>query len=217
MVATTARALRIALVGTRGVPARYGGFETCVEEVGARLADRGHDVARLLPGAHGRPAVGDYRGMRLVHLPALRRRSLETLSHTGLSVAHLVRAPRRTPRSCSTPRTPPLLPVLRARRIPVATHVDGLEWKRAKWGGAGRRYYRTAEPLAVRWSDALIADAAGIADYYTAEFGAPTEPDRLRRAPARRRGQRQARRPGPDARAATTSSSRGSSRRTTSS
>ncbi len=57
----------------------------------------------------------------------------------------------------------------------MATHVDGLEWKRAKWHGAGRRYYRSAESLAVRWSDALIADAQGIADYYTAEFGASTD------------------------------------------
>jgi glycosyltransferase involved in cell wall biosynthesis len=65
--------------------------------------------------------------------------------------------------------------VLRAARLPVATHVDGLEWKRAKWSGAGRRYYRAAEALAVRWSDALIADSVGIADYYAAEFGAPTE------------------------------------------
>jgi glycosyltransferase involved in cell wall biosynthesis len=56
----------------------------------------------------------------------------------------------------------------------VATHVDGLEWKRAKWGGGGRRYYRRAESLAVRWSDALIADAVGIADYYRREFDAPT-------------------------------------------
>jgi glycosyltransferase involved in cell wall biosynthesis len=69
----------------------------------------------------------------------------------------------------------PLLPALRARGLPVATHVDGLEWKRAKWGGAGRRYYRAAEALAVRWSDALIADAAGIQDYYREEFAAPTE------------------------------------------
>jgi glycosyltransferase involved in cell wall biosynthesis len=68
----------------------------------------------------------------------------------------------------------PLLPLLRAARIPVATHVDGLEWKRAKWGGAGRRYYRAAEALAVRWSDALIADADGIADYYRREFDADT-------------------------------------------
>ena len=51
-------------------------------------------------------------------------------------------------------------------------HVDGLEWKRSKWRGAGRRYYRLVEALSVRWADALIADASGIADYYTSEFGA---------------------------------------------
>jgi glycosyltransferase involved in cell wall biosynthesis len=52
--------------------------------------------------------------------------------------------------------------------------VDGLEWKRAKWGPVGQRYYRLAEALAVRWSDALIADAQGIADYYRTEFDAAT-------------------------------------------
>jgi glycosyltransferase involved in cell wall biosynthesis len=69
----------------------------------------------------------------------------------------------------------PLLPVVRMRGIPVATHVDGLEWQRGKWGPIGQRYYRMAESLAVRWSDALIADAQGIADYYSSEFGAETE------------------------------------------
>lgn len=69
----------------------------------------------------------------------------------------------------------PWLPLLRAARIPVATHVDGLEWRRAKWGGIGQRYYRAVEALSVRWSDALIADAQGIADYYRDEFAAPTE------------------------------------------
>jgi glycosyltransferase involved in cell wall biosynthesis len=69
----------------------------------------------------------------------------------------------------------PLVPFLRARGIPVATHVDGLEWKRAKWQGGGRAYYRLAESMAVRWSDALVADAKGIADYYRLEFGADTD------------------------------------------
>ncbi len=53
----------------------------------------------------------------------------------------------------------PWMPLLRAARIPFATHVDGLEWKREKWGATGRRYYQLAERLSVRWSDALIADA----------------------------------------------------------
>ena len=67
-----------------------------------------------------------------------------------------------------------LIPPLRMRRMPIATHVDGLEWRRAKWGKGGRRYYRMAEALSVRWSTALIADAQGISDYYEAEFGAET-------------------------------------------
>ncbi|MGY1615767.1 DUF1972 domain-containing protein [Geodermatophilus sp. SYSU D00691] len=166
--------MRIAMVGTRGVPARYGGFETAVEEVGRRLAERGHEVVvycRTVPGQEDRPA--EHLGMQLVHLPAARKRSLETLSHSALSVAHLVR--RRTDAAIVfNAANAPLLPALRLARIPVATHVDGLEWKRAKWGRTGRRYYRLAESLAVRWSDVLIADAQGIADYYDREFEAPT-------------------------------------------
>ena len=104
--------------------------------------------------------------MRLVHLPAVRRRSLETLSHTAASVAHAVVRDRPDVALVFNAANAPLLPVLRAKRIPVATHVDGLEWKRAKWGRTGQRYYRLAEALSVRWSDALIADASGIADYY---------------------------------------------------
>ncbi|SFC99217.1 DUF1972 domain-containing protein [Klenkia taihuensis] len=167
--------MRIALVGTRGVPAAYGGFETAVEEVGRRLADSGHDVVvycRTTPGATEQPAT--HLGMRLVHLPAARKRALETLSHTALSVGHLV-THRTDAAFVFNAANAPLLPVIRAARIPVATHVDGLEWKRTKWSGTGQKYYRMAESLAVRWSDALIADAQGIADYYTEEFGAPTD------------------------------------------
>jgi glycosyltransferase involved in cell wall biosynthesis len=165
--------LSIAMVGTRGVPARYGGFETAIEEVGRRLASRGHAVRVYCRPLDGADPLTEHLGMELVNRPALRRRSLETLSHTCLSSAHLVRAPTDVAFVFNAANAP-FLPVLRAARIPVATHVDGLEWKRAKWGTAGQRYYRTAEALAVRWSDALIADAQGIADYYTAEFAAPT-------------------------------------------
>src|SRR5882762_799310 len=169
--------MRIALVGTRGVPARYGGFETCVEEVGRRLVQRGHDVVvycRRSASGSAEDHVRSYQGMQLVHLPALRRKSVETLSHTTISVAHLLRHPVDVAIVFNAANAP-LLPGLRGRRIPVATHVDGLEWKRAKWNGTGRRYYRAAEALAVRWSDALIADAQGIADYYRAEFEADTD------------------------------------------
>jgi glycosyltransferase involved in cell wall biosynthesis len=166
--------MRIAMVGTRGVPARYGGFETCVEEVGTRLADAGHEVTVYCRRRRESDDPTTHRGMTLVHLPALRRRSLETLSHSALSVGHLLRRPVDAVLLFNAANAP-LLPVLRARRLPVATHVDGLEWKRGKWGRMGQRYYRTAEALAVRWSDTLIADAAGIQDYYRREFDVATE------------------------------------------
>ncbi|SNR52098.1 Glycosyltransferase involved in cell wall bisynthesis [Haloechinothrix alba] len=166
------------MIGTRGVPARYGGFETCVEEVGRRLASAGHEVTVYCRGSASPGCTaardGDYLGMHLVHLPAVRHKALETLSHTALSTAH---SARRGPDAAFVfnAANAPLLPVLRACRVPVATHVDGLEWKRGKWGRAGRRYYRLAESLAVRWSDALIADARGIQEYYMDRFGASSE------------------------------------------
>lgn len=166
--------LRVALIGTRGVPAHYGGFETCVEEVGFRLADRGHDVTVYCRSGSDDARPETYRGMRLVHLPALRRRSLETLSHTALSVAHVLRS-RVDAAIVFNAANSPFLPALRLARIPVATHVDGLEWRRAKWGRGGRLYYRYAESWSVRWSDALIADAGGIRDYYRQEFDVDTE------------------------------------------
>ena len=155
--------MRIALIGTRGVPAQYGGFETAVEEVGRRLVERGHDVTVFC--RNGDRAQRSYLGMRLVHLPAVQRKVLETLSHTGLSVLH------RESRSADVAvvfnaANAPLLPVLRAARVPVAVHVDGLEWQRSKWGPTGRRYYQACERLSVRWADALIADAHGIQDHY---------------------------------------------------
>ncbi|KPM57016.1 glycosyl transferase [Frankia sp. R43] len=159
--------MRIAMLGTRGVPANYGGFETAVEEVGRRLVELGHDVTVYCRGK----GPDEFLGMRRVELPALRRRSLETLSHTTVSVAHALRH-RPDVALLFNAANAPLLPLLRLRRIPVAVHVDGLEWRRGKWAGAGRRYYMMAEALAVAWADDLIADCTAIADYYRWKFHA---------------------------------------------
>ncbi len=137
---------------------------------------RGHG---LLPrGWHASAPPGPprrYRGMDLVHLPAVRRRSLETLTHSALSIGHVVARRRVDVALVFNAANSPLVPALRLARIPVATHVDGLEWQRSKWGPTGQRYYRLAESAAVRWSDALIADASGISDYLRSEFGARSE------------------------------------------
>ncbi|MFI7589611.1 DUF1972 domain-containing protein [Spongisporangium articulatum] len=158
------------MIGTRGVPARYGGFETAVEEVGLRLVKQGHEVVVYCRGEDRSP---EYLGMRRVRKPALAHPVMETLSHTALSVAHLLRH-RVDAALVFNAANAPLLPFIRAARIPVAVHVDGLEWRRAKWGPTGQRYYKVNERLAVRWADELIADAVGIQDYYRETYDAPS-------------------------------------------
>src|SRR5262249_49075506 len=80
--------LRIGMLGTRGVPARYSGFETCAEELGARLAERGHVVTVYCRVPHIVHAEASYRGMRLVKLPTIRSKHLDTIAHTLLSSLH---------------------------------------------------------------------------------------------------------------------------------
>ncbi|MFJ2370798.1 DUF1972 domain-containing protein [Microbacterium sp. NPDC087665] len=165
--------LRIALIGTRGIPAAYGGFETAVEEVGRRLVERGHRV--LVYGRDAGTAGDVHLGMRRVTLPAVRQKALETLSHTALSTMHAVTRARPDAAFVFNAANSPFLPLLRARRIPVALHMDGLEWRRSKWGPRGKAYYRSAESFGVRQADAIIADAPGIADYYEHQFGVGSE------------------------------------------
>jgi glycosyltransferase involved in cell wall biosynthesis len=162
--------MNIAFLGIRGVPARYSGFETAAEEVGRRLVDRGHAITVY---CRGQATTREYLGMRLVHLPTLRMKVTDTLAHTALSMIHLQRRPPDVAVIFNAANAP-LLPLARARRVPVALHVDGLEWQRAKWGPTGKRYYLAAERLAVRWANALIADAKGIQQYYSDTYGNPS-------------------------------------------
>lgn len=161
--------MKVALMGTRGVPAQHGGFETAVEEIGRRLVQRGYEVTVYCrnPGQQ----ITEYEGMRLVNVPAIRNRFAETLSHTALSSAHAIIKDRPDVCLLLNAGNAPLLPALHAARIPTAIHLDGLESRREKWRGAGSRYYKWAEKVAVKNGTAVIADAQGIADHVEREYG----------------------------------------------
>lgn len=156
-------------MGTRGVPASYGGFETAVEEIGKRLVERGHEVTVYCrnPGQ----TITEYKGMRLVNAPALRHRMAETLSHTTVSTAHAIIRERPDVVLLLNAGNAPLLKPLKLAGIPTAIHLDGLESKREKWRGAGAKYYRWAEKASVKWGDEVIADAQAIADHVMREYG----------------------------------------------
>ena len=158
-------------MGTRGVPASYGGFETAVEEIGKRLVRRGYDVTVYCrnPGQ----TITEYEGMHLVNAPALRHRMAETLSHTTISTAHAIIRDHPDVVLLLNAGNAPLLQPLRIAGIPTAIHLDGLESRREKWRGAGAKYYRWAERAAVKWGDEVIADAQAIADHVQREYGRP--------------------------------------------
>ena len=160
--------MKIGLLGTRGVPARYGGFETAAEEIGSRLATYGHHVVVYCrnPGQQ----LTAYRGMELVNLPALRSKSLETLTHTAASTMHAVLRSRPDVVVMFNPANGPFVPILRATGIRTAVHFDGLDAERAKWGRFGRAYFREAERWSVRLADEVIADSEAIAAHIQSAY-----------------------------------------------
>lgn len=157
--------MRVAILGTRGIPARYGGFETFAEELSRRLVARGHQVTVYTRRYLVPERVCQYQGVRLVLLPCLRQKHLETLSHTLLSVLHVPRGGYDAVLLCNAANAP-FIPLLHAKGLPVALNVNGLERKRRKWGWIGRRYYLLCEALSARWADRLITDARAIQRYY---------------------------------------------------
>jgi glycosyltransferase involved in cell wall biosynthesis len=161
------RRLSIAILGTRGVPARYGGFETFAAELSSRLAERGHDVTVYCRGEGG--GHGLWGAVRTITLPAIRHKYFETVSHTLLSALDALGRQLDVVLLCNAANAF-VLPLLRARRIPVATNVDGIERKRRKWNAVGQVVYAAGESFSVLFSSRVVADAAVIGDYYSERF-----------------------------------------------
>jgi len=166
-------AMRIAIMGTRGVPAAYGGFETFAEELGARLVARGHAVT-VYGRSHVVPdGLREHRGMRLRVLPTIRHKYLDTVVHTGLSALDSLVRRYEVVLVCNNANAPfALVPRLSGAR--VALNVDGLEWERGKWNRLGRWYYQACAWLAPRLPIVLVSDARVIAEWYRANHGRGT-------------------------------------------
>ncbi|MEA2344368.1 MAG: hypothetical protein QOF63_2537 [Thermoanaerobaculia bacterium] len=179
--------LKIAIAGTRGIPARYGGFETFADELSARLVERGHEVAVYCRDAGSRESgVGSRSGFEAgdaptpdprpptpVHrivLPALRHKYFETVSHTLLSSLDALRRDFDVVLLCNAANAF-VLPLLRAARIPVAINVDGIERHRRKWNIAGKIVYAIGESFSALFASKVVADAKVIADYYRSRYG----------------------------------------------
>jgi glycosyltransferase involved in cell wall biosynthesis len=166
--------MRIAMLGTRGVPAAYSGFETCVEQVGKRLAARGHEVIVYCRPAYVKTTATEYLGMRLVKLPSIKTKGLDTLSHTALSTIRALRRDRPDAALIFGVGNAVFCRAFRWSHVAVAINVDGADWARLKWGPIGRRFLRWSERVAVKNADAVIADSRAVAAYYREQYRADT-------------------------------------------
>ncbi|HVG31486.1 MAG TPA: glycosyltransferase [Pyrinomonadaceae bacterium] len=165
--------MRIAILGTRGVPASYGGFETFAEHLSTRLVARGHEVTVYCRAHYVSPRQLEYHGVRLEVLPTIRHKYFDTVAHAFLSALHAM--PKRYDAAliCNAANAP-FIPILRWTGTPVAINVDGLEHKRKKWNWLGRRYYLLAERLSTVLPNVTVTDARVIQDYYLAHYHAPS-------------------------------------------
>jgi glycosyltransferase involved in cell wall biosynthesis len=163
--------MHIAMVGTRGIPAAYSGFETCVEELGSRLVARGHQVTVYCRSHHIRYSQPTYRGMRLVRLPTLPNKYLDTIVHTFLSLLHALFQPYDVVLMFIVGNAP-LAWIPRLRGQKVVLNVDGLDWKREKWPRPAKAYIRWSERLATRFPHAFVTDSREVQRYYREQYGA---------------------------------------------
>ena len=167
------QSLKIALLGTRGVPASYSGFETCVEQLGARLAARGHDVTVYARKHHITYDEPVYRGMKLVKLPTIPNKYLDTIVHTFLSSVHaLFQDYDIALYFIAGNSLVAWIPRLAGQKSII--NVDGLDWKREKWPEFAKKYIRFAEKLSGVTANAVISDSRVVQRYYQDVYHIPT-------------------------------------------
>lgn len=158
--------MRIAILGTRGIPAHYGGFETFAEELSTRLVARGHEVTVYARAAYREPL---YLGVRVQFLPTIRHKYFDTLCHTCVSTLHLIAHRADVVLYCNGANAIFTLPA-RIFGMPAALNVDGIERRRRKWNRLAKVWYFVSEWLATFCPTVVITDALAIQDYYRARW-----------------------------------------------
>ncbi|WP_448563844.1 DUF1972 domain-containing protein [Thalassotalea ganghwensis] len=164
---------KVSIIGTVGVPACYGGFETLVEN----LLDENnfaHQITVYCSSRSYTKKLKTYKNAKLHYIP-LNANGAQSIPYDIWSLCHATL--KKTDNIL-------LLGVSGAICLPfiklfsnanIVTNIDGLEWRRDKWGKLAKAFLKFSERIAVRFSDKVIADNQAIADYVTQEYGVKSE------------------------------------------
>jgi glycosyltransferase involved in cell wall biosynthesis len=157
--------VKIAIIGTRGIPNYYGGFEQFAEYFSVFLANRGHDVHVYCPRNH-KYRENEYQGVKLV-------KCYDPESHLGTMgqfiydlncILHSRKLNPDVILNLGYTSSAIFMPLFK-KKVPVITNMDGLEWKRSKYNKLIQKFIKISERLAVKYSNTLVSDSPGIQSY----------------------------------------------------
>jgi glycosyltransferase involved in cell wall biosynthesis len=162
--------MKIAILGIRGLPSSYSGYETFIGELAPRLAQRGHEVTIYCRSALFPERPPAHLGLNMRYLPSMEHKFLSTLSHTAFAITD------------ASLRRFDLIFVVNAANglfgfIPrlcgkkCVLNVDGMEWLRPKWNKLGKWFFKTSAQLGTKFYNEIVTDAEEMHRLYAREFG----------------------------------------------
>lgn len=161
--------MKVAIIGTRGYPYVYGGFETFVKEVSERLVRNGVEVHIYCQKNLFKERPKQVNGIFLHYIPTIESKSLNQIIHSFLSIIHASFSSADIILVLNLAAGPMgWIPKLTGKKTMI--NVDGLEWLRPKWKGPGAAYFRFAAKLATKLYDLIITDAEAMREVYLKEF-----------------------------------------------
>jgi glycosyltransferase involved in cell wall biosynthesis len=162
--------LSFAIIGSRGFPSTYGGYETLVRYLARYMVADGHHVTVYCREPKNGRRVWHEEGVRCVATRGKDTKQLSTLSFGATSSvdASLRRFDAALVLNIANGYW---MPLLRAARVPFAVNTDGLEWKRAKWSKLGKTVFRVGAELSARFAPELVCDSQALGDVWEREFG----------------------------------------------
>ncbi len=161
--------LKIAIIGSRGYPYVYSGYETLVKELSERLVKRGHKVRVYCHSSLFKKKVKEFNGVELVYTPSINSKIFSQLFNSFFSIIHVCFSKIDIVLVVNSANGPFGL-LTKIFRKNTCINVDGLEWLRPKWKGLGSLYFRFASKLATIFFDEIITDSKEMHRVYKKKF-----------------------------------------------
>ena len=167
--------LKIALIGTRGIPAKYGGFETFAEEVSKEWVSLGHNVTVYSRKNFFEKYQGqiEYCGINIRAVSTIKHKYLETPLNALMAYIDTFKFNYDIILICNAANSPFAF-LLKLKKAPVLINVDGIERNRTKWNAIGRLWYKIGERSSTLFADRVVSDADCIDDYYKKKYNTNT-------------------------------------------